>query len=278
MSKISHPDYKICTDLQHRSCIVQDQTYWAWSVHGQNALDVLCVHWEHTWVIVSKIRCLDCKISTDQQHKMCLLQDQHILSMIFVWSKRPGRYVNSLGACLNQYEQDQMSWFQDLQRSTVQEVYCARSDIPSMICVLSKRPGRFVWSLGSCLTHYEQDQTSWLQDLHRSVAQEVFIVRSATAEHDLCMIKTSRTFCVFIGSLSESLWARSDLLNARSAQISCTGGVYCKISNCWAWSVHDQNVQDVLCVHWELVWIIMSKIRCLDCKIRPDQQHKMCLL
>ena len=185
------------------------------------------IHWELAWISMSKIRCLDCKICKDLQYRRCIVQDQ----TYWAWSVY---YQNVLDV--------------------------------------------FVWSLGSCLTHYEQDQTSWLQDLHRSVAKEVFIVRSATAEHDLCMIKTSRTFCVFIGSLSESLWARSDILIARSAQICYTGGVYCKISNCWAWFVQDQNVQDVLCVNWEHTWVIMSKIRCLDCKIRPDQQHKMCLL
>ena len=101
-----------------------------------------------------------------------------ILSMIFVRSKRPGRVVNSLGDCLNQYEQDQTSWLQDLHRSATQEVYCARSHILSGICVWPKRPGRFVCSLRTCPTQYEQDQTSWLQDLHRSAAQKVYCARS----------------------------------------------------------------------------------------------------
>ena len=119
MSKIGHSDYKICTDLQHRSCIVQDQTYWTGSVRDQNVQDVLCVHWELVWIIMSKIRHADCKICTDLQHRMCIVQDQ--------------------------------------------------------------------------------------------------------------------TY--------------------------------------WAGSVHDENVQDVLCVHRELVWIIMSKIRHADCKICTDLQH-----
>jgi hypothetical protein len=227
----------------------QDQTSWLQDLHWSAAYKVYCAR-------------------------------SHILSRICVWSKRPGRYVNSLGACLNQYEQDQTCWLQDLHRSAAQVVYCARSDILSMIYEWSKHPGRVVRSLETCISYYKQDQTCWLQDLHRSAAQEVYCARSHIlsavcawpkrpgrfvcslgslsasiwarsdvliawsaqicstwgvlckirhTEHDLCVIKTSWTLCKFIGSLTELLWARSDILIARSAQICSTGGVLCKI-------------------------------------------------
>ena len=76
MNKIRCLDCKICTDQQHTKCIGQDQTYPAGSVYCQNVLDVLSIHWEHFWIIMSQIRHPDCKICTDQQHTKCIGQDQ----------------------------------------------------------------------------------------------------------------------------------------------------------------------------------------------------------
>ena len=174
---------------------------WMWCMDDPHVLDVLFIHWEHPWLDKCKIRCPDCKICTDLQHRKWNEQDQNIQSMICVWSTRPGRVVRSLGTPLNYYEQDQMSW---------------------------------------------------LQDQHRSASQDVFTVRSARTEHGLCVINASWTCCVFIENIPESVWARSDVLIARSAQISSIGCVYCRISTYWAWSVCDQNVLDVMWIHWEL--------------------------
>ena len=193
-------------------CIVQDQTYWAWSVCDQIVLDVMWIHWELDRIIMSKIRWPDCKI-----WQICITgcifckirHTEHVLFVIktswtfcefigslpeSLWARSDILITRSAQICstgavlckIKHTEEDlcmiKTSWTlcefigsltellwarsDDLiarsDRSASQDVYFARSDVLSMICLWSKRPRRYVNSLGACLNHYTQDRTSWL--------------------------------------------------------------------------------------------------------------------
>ena len=87
--------------------------YWAWPMCDLNVLDMLCVHLQHSLDIMGKIRHSNYRIGTDQQHKMCIVQDQHILDTLYIhWA--PSDPINVRSECLGcmnyKIKQDQWHW------------------------------------------------------------------------------------------------------------------------------------------------------------------------